>query len=344
MKKIKGLYNLPYAYDLPISQGMIRKTPEDFVVEEQLGFKPSGSGEHVFLQIEKRGENTDYVAGQLARFAEVAKRDIGFAGLKDRHAVTTQWFSVWLPARSQPDWSEFYTDSIKLLKVDKHIRKLKRGALSGNNFSIKIRDWQGDTDQTISRLKQIKNHGIPNYFGEQRFGHQGRNIDHALALFLGAKYKKQLRGIYLSAARSYLFNLILSKRVMNQSWNQAVSGDLMMLDQSGSYFKLEQQDENIMHRMNTGKIHPTGALWGQGNSGLEGVAQEIEQSIINEYRELAEGLERMGLKNDRRALRVNVDSLNWQFFDNQTVELNFYLPAGSYATTVLRECFNYKDN
>lgn len=335
------LDNIPYAYGTPLCKGNIRQRPEDFIVKEQLGFTPSGTGEHVFLLIEKRGENTDYVAGQLARFAGVARRDVGFAGLKDRHAITTQWFSVWLPGRDAPDWTEFTTDSIKILKIDKHLRKLKRGALSGNYFSIQVRQWSGDQDSTVQRLEQIKKLGVSNYFGEQRFGRQGRNIDRALALFKGMKVKRLQRSIYLSAARSFLLNQILSKRVERDDWNQAIAGDLLMLDQSGSYFKLEDLDENIIQRINAGKIHPSGVLWGRGTSELTGSSQDVECAVIEQYSELANGLESMGLKQDRRALRVNIDSLAWKFLDDKSIELNFFLPAGSYATAVLRECFTF---
>ena len=341
MKKMNRLDDLPYAYGLPPGQGMIRQNPEDFIVQEQLGFTPSGEGEHVFLQIEKRGENTDFVVGQLARFAGVAKRDVGFAGLKDKHAITTQWMSIWLPGRDMPDWESFAPSSIKILNIGRHARKLKRGALLGNDFTIRVRGLQGEQSKISQRLEQIKQHGVANFFGEQRFGYQGRNIENALALFKGAKVKRQQRSIYLSAARSYLFNQILSKRVELHDWDQALTGDLLMLDQSGSFFKLDNLDENIIQRMKAGKIHPTGALWGQETSDLTGCPRDIECAVIDQHSELANGLEQMGLKLQRRALRVNVDSLTWQFIDDKTIELRFFLPAGSYATAVLRECFKY---
>ena len=341
MKDTNFIADLPYAHAGPPGQGVIRQEPEDFVVQEQLGFKPSGAGEHVFLQIEKRGENTDYVAGQLARFAGIKRHDVGFAGLKDRHAITTQWFSVWLPGRELPDWTNFATDAIKIVKIDKHVRKLKRGVLTGNSFAIRVRDWQGDRNDTVARLEQIKKQGVPNYFGEQRFGHQGQNIDRALELFQGAKVKRQQRSIYLSAARSYLFNHILSKRVECRNWNEFVGGDLLMLDQSHSCFKADKSDETIIQRINAGEIHPTGALWGAGIFDPECASGNIERDVVEQYSELANGLERLGLRKDRRALRVNVDSLAWKFIDDQTIELQFFLPAGSYATVVLRECFKY---
>ena len=214
----------PYVYGQPSGQGKIRSVPEDFIVKENLAFEPSGAGEHAFLQIEKTGENTDYVARQLARFANVRQRDVSFAGLKDRHAVTTQWFSVWLPGKADPDWTQFETDSMKVLQSVRHARKLKRGVLSGNSFKLIIRDWQGDQDKTIRQLEAIKANGIANYYGAQRFGNEGQNVNKALAMFQGAKVGREQRSLYLSAARSYLFNQILAYRVTRKMLEPAGCG------------------------------------------------------------------------------------------------------------------------
>ena len=327
----------PYVYGQPSGQGKIRSIPEDFIVKENLAFEPSGAGEHVFLQIEKTGENTDYVARQLARFANVRQRDVSFAGLKDRHAVTTQWFSVWLPGKADPDWTQFETDSMKVLQSMRHARKLKRGVLSGNSFKLIIRDWQGDQDKTIRQLEAIKANGIANYYGAQRFGNEGQNVNKALAMFQGAKAGREQRSLYLSAARSYLFNQILAYRVTRKMWNQPVAGDTYMFDLSHSCFKSQLPDAEIIRRLDAKEIHPTGALWGRGEAGVTADTLSIEQGIIDAYPELAQGLIASEVDKDRRALRVNVQDLDWQFVDDATLTLAFTLPAGSYATSVLRE-------
>ena len=327
----------PYVYGSPSGHGKIRIVPEDFIVKENLAFKPSGTGEHVFLQIAKTGENTDYVARQLARFANVRQRDVSFAGLKDRHAVTTQWFSVWLPGKADPDWTQFETDSMKVLQRMRHARKLKRGVLSGNSFKLIIRDWQGDQDKTIRQLEAIKANGIANYYGAQRFGNEGQNVNKALAMFQGAKAGREQRSLYLSAARSYLFNQILAYRVTRKMWNQPVAGDTYMFDLSHSCFKSELPDAEIIRRLDAKEIHPTGALWGRGEAGVTADTLSIEQGIIDAYPELAQGLIASEVDKDRRALRVNVQDLDWQFVDDATLALAFTLPAGSYATSVLRE-------
>ena len=327
----------PYVYGQPSGQGKIRSIPEDFIVKENLAFEPSGAGEHAFLLIEKTGENTDYVARQLARFANVRQRDVSFAGLKDRNAVTTQWFSVWLPGKADPDWTQFETDSMKVLQSMRHARKLKRGVLSGNSFKLIIRDWQGDQDKTIRQLEAIKANGIANYYGAQRFGNEGQNVNKALAMFQGAKAGREQRSLYLSAARSYLFNQILAYRVTRKMWNQPVAGDTYMFDLSHSCFKSQLPDAEIIRRLDAKEIHPTGALWGRGEAGVTADTLNIEQGIIDAYPELAQGLIASEVDKDRRALRVNVQDLDWQFVDDATLALAFTLPAGSYATSVLRE-------
>lgn len=327
----------PYIYGQPSGSGKIRSVAEDFSVKENLSFEPSGAGEHVFLYLEKKGENTEFVARQLARFASVRQRDVSYAGLKDRHAVTCQWFSVWLPGKADPDWTQFQTDAIKVLQVARHARKLKRGVLSGNSFKLVIRDWQGDKDKTVQQLEQIKAHGIANYFGPQRFGNQGQNVSKALAMFDGAKVGREQRSIYLSAARSYLFNQILASRIAQHNWNQPLAGDVYQFDLSHSCFHSEHADAEIIRRLALKEIHPTGVLWGQGASDVSADALALELAVINAHEPLAQGLIANGVERDRRALRVNVQDLSWQFVDGSVLELGFTLPAGSYATSLLRE-------
>lgn len=325
-----------YAYGAPSATGIIKTKVDDFVVEEQLPFKPDGVGEHAFVHIEKCGENTEYVARALARIAGVRQRDIGFAGLKDRHARTTQWFSVWLPGKQDPDWREIETNAIKILQTSRHSRKLKRGALAGNQFQITVRNFSGDQNVCEQQLKKIKYQGFPNYFGEQRFGNQGKNISTALALFDGSqKIKRQQRGIYLSSARSFLFNEILSHRVQTNCWNQALDGDVLMFSGSNSYFKIISPDDEILKRVENQALHPTGCLYGKGD------LLAIEAPIMSKQAKLALGLVKFGLEADRRVLRIVPQNLQWQFLDSQQLQLRFFLNAGSYATALLREVIDF---
>jgi tRNA pseudouridine13 synthase len=327
----------PYCYGSPSGTGNFRIQPEDFIVTEHLAFEASGDGEHAFLQIQKIGENTEFVARQLARIADVRQRDIGYAGLKDRHAVATQWFSVWLPGKADPDWAMLETDRIKVLQRQRHARKLKRGVLSGNSFIITVRDWQGDRLQTEQQLAAIKANGLANYYGLQRFGNEGQNVSKALAMFQGMKTGREQRSLYLSAARSFLFNQQLAQRVLDGTWNQALAGDTYLFDGSQSCFKSETPDAEILRRVAEKIIHPSGVLWGKGAPDVSAAALAVEQAVIAAHQAIAEGLMAMGVAKARRALRINVADLRWQFLDDSVLELSFTLPAGCYATALLRE-------
>ena len=326
----------PYAYGGPNAGGEIKSVPDDFIVEEILSFLPEGSGEHVFLHIEKCSENTEYVARMLARHAGVRQRDVSFAGMKDRHGRTRQWFSVWLPGKAEPDWTGLESENLKILQTLRHARKLKRGVLAGNQFNILIRNWHGDQDRVVQQLQAIMSQGFPNYFGRQRFGQLGQNLNRAVAMFQGAKVKREQRSIYLSAARAYLFNMILAERVATQTWNRALPGDVFKLAQTNSQFAAAYIDQLLQQRLASGDIHPTGALWGAGDSGVTGEILALEQTILEAYPELAAGLVTAELENARRALRAIPENLGWQFLP-EGLRLVFCLPAGSYATALLRE-------
>ncbi|OAI14250.1 MULTISPECIES: tRNA pseudouridine(13) synthase TruD [Methylomonas] len=327
----------PRAFGGPSGTGDIKTIPGDFFVEEILGFQPEGSGEHVFLFVEKIGENTEYVARLLARHAGVRQRDIGYAGLKDRHGRTRQCFSVWLPGKVEPDWRMLQGDHLKILEAVRHPRKLKRGVLQGNRFEILIRNWQGDRERLDAQLEQVKRLGFPNYFGEQRFGFQGRNVGRAAAMFGGVRVKAEQRSIYLSAARSYLFNLILAERVAIGSWSTGLTGEAFMLAGSHSYFAADEIDSALAARLAAGDIQCSGALWGKGVSGARADALELEQRIVAAQPILAQGLISAGLTQDRRALVVRPTDLVWGFESEAVLRLGFGLPAGAYATALLRE-------
>ncbi len=335
-------YSIPvwnYAYPDTGFTGKIKVYPQDFIVTEILPFQATGTGEHVFVQIKKTSENTEYVARLLARHAKVRSRDIGFAGLKDRHAITSQWFSIWLPGKETPSWDDLETENIQVLQSTRHQRKLKRGVLLGNQFQILVRDFSGNLTTCEQQLNTIKTQGFPNYFGSQRFGRQGQNIQTALELFAGTKkLKRSQRGIYLSAARAYLFNQILSQRVQQRQWNQGLDGDACMHSDSNSYFKAETLDAELLSRIANAELHPTGCLYGQGELPVTAATWKLETEILQQYPELAAGLIKFELEMDRRSLRVLAKDLHWQFLpEQQQLQLNFFLPAGSYATALVRE-------
>lgn len=331
-----------------VVRAQVRSCPEDFQVDEELGFAPEGAGEHLLVRIRKRNLNTEQVARQLAHHAGIRVRDVGYCGLKDRVAVTSQWFSLWLPGQPDPDWSSVENENLQLLEQVRHNRKLQRGALSQNRFKIVLRKVQGDRDEIEARLTTIKQQGVPNYFGEQRFGRNGNNLVAAEAMFGGRRIKdRHLRSLYLSAARSYLFNEVLAARVQANNWQSILPGEAVMLAGSRSFFLCETVDQSTRDRLAQGDIHPSGPLWGRGELPAQAEAGEIEYQVLSRYELFCSGIELAGMKQERRALRLLVNDLSWEWLAEGEeqgafhLQLHFALPAGTYATAVLRELCLY---
>ena len=327
------------AHGAPVLAARIRASPEDFFVEELPAFEASGAGEHLLLTVEKRGMNTTFAAKRIAAWAGVDESAIGQAGMKDRHAVTRQRFSVWLPKRIAPDIDALQSDDLRVLDHAWHSRKLPRGALAGNRFVLVLRDVDGERAAIESRLQAIAAQGVPNYFGEQRFGRSGGNVQQAVAMFAGRRVKREERSMLLSAARSELFNRVLAARVDAGHWNGALDGEVWMLDGSRSVFGPEAFSEDLRARLDAFDIHPTGPLWGEGELRSSDAAREFELAALegDSASRLRSGLENAGLKQERRALRLRPERLAWRWVDDAALELRFELPPGCYATTVLRE-------
>ena len=299
------------AWGPPLFEGRIRSTPADFSVDELLSVEFSGEGEHDWLRIEKVGANTHWVAEQLAGHAKVPVRDVGFSGLKDRHAITAQWFSVRRKIKQPTDWSCFEAEGVRLLEAQVHNRKLNRGTHQANAFSIAVRasGIEAQRDVINERLETIREHGVPNYFGEQRFGRDGGNVELGHAVIAGRRVSRAKRGIAISALRSFEFNAALDERVREGTWNALMSGDFANLDGSGSTFEVDEVTAELEARCLRLDIHPTGVL------------PEISE---------------LGVKSTYRALRTRVSDLTWSLADD-ALRLEFRLGKGSYATAVLRE-------
>lgn len=339
---------LPFAHGQPPATATIRSTPEDFRVVEDLGFSPSGEGQHQMVEIEKRELNSDQVASMIARQLGVRRRDVGLAGLKDRFAVTRQWFSVDLAGQEPPDWSLLEEQvsgqqQLRVLQAHRHGRKLRKGALRGNLFQLTLRNIEGERQQLEQRLEWVRRDGVPNYFGEQRFGRGGGNVARALQMFRG-EYRprgRHERGLLLSAARSELFNRVCAARVLEGAWNRPIEGDVYALAGSRAHFHQERVDQEILRRIGEHDIHPTAPLWGEGPLETTGDAERFERSALSGGEALMRGLEQARMKQDRRSLRLTPKEMSWSWVDSQTLELQLWLPAGSYATVVLRELVNY---
>ena len=322
------------AHGAPLFEASIRNQPSDFQVTEHLGFELDDDGEHEFLWVEKVAANTDWVARQLARHAGVRNSDVGYAGMKDRHAVTRQWFSV--PRRGETDWESFSAAGVTVLDVRRHRRKLRRGAHEANGFRIALRKAGAPSPDVEARLACVAARGVPNYFGPQRFGHEGGNLELARRLFAGARLKRDKRSIAISAARSFLFNEILSARVADDSWDRILPGERVNLDGSGSVFAADVVDDTIERRAAEMDIHPTATLWGLRGEISPGAIEALEREATDAHADLRTGLESLGARAGHRALRLRVADLAWTFGDD-VLWLEFRLPAGGFATSVLRE-------
>jgi len=332
----------PRAHGAVLALAQWKSTPDDFHVSEELSFLPSGNGAHWLLRVEKRAANTRWVAGELARLAGVPAHEVGYAGLKDRQAITVQWFSVPVLATTADFWRDVRTGEFKVLEVARNARKLKRGALTGNRFRIRLSNVTWSREQLDAKLLAVRTHGVPNYFGPQRFGRNGANLDRVAAWLDGrAPRGRSERGFSLSAARSLLFNALLARRVEAGDWSALEAGDLASLDGSGSHFRVTELDAALAARLLNFDVHPSGPLWGRGAPGTGGDALAHEMAVAGEYREVAELLEAENLSQERRALRCAVRGLEAQL-DGADATFSFMLGRGQFATAVLREICEFE--
>ena len=306
----------PNAYRASGASATLKFLNEDFIVTELPLQLPAGEGEHLWLDIEKNGANTAFVAQQLAAAAGVEERDVGYAGLKDRHAITRQWFSIHLPKGETPDLTGLQHPEFKVLGQGRHLKKLRAGDLRGNRFRIVLRDVAGDRDAIEANLAAVASQGVPNYFGAQRFGHGGGNVEQGrmmLAREIRVRHPKK-KGLYLSAVRSFVFNEVLATRIEQGLWGKTLPGDAM--NEAGQ---------------------PTGPLWGRGRVTTTDQAQALENEVAGRHAVLCDGMEHAGLDQERRALVASPMDLAWEWPQADQLVLAFSLPAGNYATSVLNE-------
>ncbi len=304
----------PGAYAASDASATLKRHNEDFVVTELPLQRPGGEGEHLWLEVEKNGANTVFVAQQLAAAAGVQERDVGYAGLKDRHAVTRQWFSIYLPKGETPELTRLQHPEFRVLSQSRHVKKLRPGDLQGNQFRILLRELRGDRDAVENLLEAVAAQGVPNYFGAQRFGFEGGNVELGRAMLareIRVRNPKK-KGIYLSAVRSFVFNEVLALRIAQGLWGHSLPGDV--LDATGC---------------------PTGPLWGRGRVATTDQAQALENSVAARHAVLCDGLEHAGLEQERRPLVAKPLDMTWEWPQADQLRLSFSLPAGTYATAVL---------
>jgi tRNA pseudouridine13 synthase len=322
---------LAYLYGKPASTAEFKTQAEDFCVDEELGFELTGSGEHVCLQVIKKGENTLYIAKQIAKIAGTQLRNVSYPGLKDRNAVTTQWFSVPVPIKKEIDFSTLNSDSVKLLQQTRHNRKLRTGCHSANRFTITLRNCS-QVESILARINAVRQ-GVPNYFGAQRFGHGGHNLVLAEQLFNGQEIRdRKLRGIVISAARSHIFNRMVSERISKYGIAKTLLEEVFLLNGSNAFFE-EKISLDTINRLAQGDIHLSAPLVGKGEQGIT----ELEQQWLKPYTDWCEKLAELGLKSERRNMRLYPINFLVNDVDTDMIKLSFSLPKGCFATALLRE-------
>lgn len=336
------MIELHYLHGKPASKADLRTNNSDFIVQEILPFGPTGEGEHHLLHIRKEGLNTADVAKILSGFAHVHPKEVTYAGQKDKNAITEQWFGVRIPGKETPEWSSLNNEELTVLSSHRHGKKLRIGALAGNRFTLTLRNIT-DMDDVLARLALIKETGVPNYFGEQRFGHDGKNLVFGRQMFTGRKVKdRKKRSMYLSAVRSYLFNYVTSARLAKHGLAK-LDGDSVLLAGSRSYFVAEKWDAELLKRLDEKDIQLSAPMWGRGSILSQGEAADFENLALSEFELDRDGLEHAGLDQERRPLLLEPQHLTYQQEGEDVIVLKFALPSGSFATSVLRELFDYED-
>ena len=331
----------PRAWGALPGGALIRCSPEDFQVSEQLGFGLSGEGEHCFLYLQKRQLNSMELLQRLSVLSGVAPRDIGLSGLKDRNAVTRQWFSIGMAGRAEPDWQLLEADGdVQVLELGRHLRKLRRGVHRSNRFILVLRALTGERAALEQRLGKLRDAGFPNYFGEQRFGRNGSTLEQARRWMRGGRrITRDKRSLYFSALRAYVFNQLLAARVEIGDWNVIRPGDVCLLHGTRSFFTSEEVSDDLRARAASGDIHPGVPLWGRGPASVSARQNDSLSGCVD----ICDFLEESGLTLAWRPARLLPDDFCWQFCDDGILRLDFSLGAGSYATSLLAEFVQYRE-
>lgn len=338
----------PAVWGAPLGHAVIRQDPTDFQVTELLapaevsaaeGGTAAGQSEHLWLWIEKTGDNTAWVAQQLTAHFRVRSRDISWAGRKDRHAVTRQWFSVWLPGgQKSGQWSLPDAPSFRVLDHRWCTRKIRRGAHEGNRFEIRLAGWRPTSTAALAaRLDQIATHGVPNYYGPQRFGY---DFDPRPGPVTWAD-DRQLRGLQISALRSYLFNLQLAERVTQGTWNQCSPGQWVCWRGSNAGFVLAELDARLAEKVAHGELSPSAWLAGAVHDPKLAPSAE-EAACLAPYHQWLDQLSARRVQAGRRATVLHPRACQLTFHDADPV-LSFELPPGAFATTVLQAVCTIED-
>ena len=331
--------DLPFLHGGPLGRARFKAQPEDFVVEELLGFEPSGEGEHCLVWVEKRDLDSNTTGARLADALGLRRRLVSHCGLKDRHAVTRQWFSLHMPGQASPEPAALESEGLRALRITRNTRKLRRGIHAGNRFTIRLREPDFDAALAAERWQAISNQGVPNFFGSQRFGNDGRNVAKAEAMFRGefTPGDRLLRGLLLSAARSHLFNAVVAGRMAQGNWDRPLAGEVFGFADNGTILLPENQRGDEVSRFEQGIVELTAPLWGVGELQSVNDVRALEHELLAALPQLTAGLEACGLRQERRVMRLRPLNPVLEVLENGDLQFQFDLPKGTYATTLLRE-------
>lgn len=318
----------------------IRSQPEDFVVEEKPLYPLAGKGAHLYLWIEKRRRTTDEVLDSLVRTLKIAPRDVGYAGRKDKLAVTRQWVSV--PATAEKKLARWRLDGVRILERQRHGDKLRVGQLVGNRFELRVRDVdEAAGRQARERLETLVRRGMPNRFGRQRFGRDGRNAERGAEILRGGVRppKPRLAWLMISALQAAVFNRVLERRAA--ALDELLPGEIGIVHATRELFRVEE-GKDYTDRLERFEVSATGPIFGSKMMWPEGVAAELERRVMTDLGVPGGGDPRpprgVRLYGERRPLRARVEDTSAEWRDG-ALELRFELPAGSYATVLLEELF-----
>lgn len=315
MKNFKDSWVSPYKIT---GNAAFKCQPEDFQVNEVLPLVPDHYGEHLYLHIEKTACNTQWLATELARLAGIPANKASWSGLKDRHGVCRQYFSLHLPGKKDPDFSQVDTREFRILDSFRHRQRLRIGTHEGNEFKIVIREFSGDKKEFENQLTLISKEGFANYFGPQRFGHSGNNLVKLQDFVkkMEMPRRRPLRSTLISSARSFLFNQVLSARIKAGNWREHIQGDPSSI--------------------------PTGPLYGDGRA-CEGQLQALESELLSKHKDICQWLSLNRSRAERRPLLIKPRDMTWQWLDDSILEISFSLPPGSYATSLLGQAVTLED-
>jgi tRNA pseudouridine13 synthase len=336
-----------YPYGKPAISGLLKYQPDEFKVTENLGFEPLGEGEHLFLWIEKSLLTTHELIERVAGDFWVKPRDIGYSGLKDKIALTRQWLSLYLPGK-MTKLKIPKTSGYKILSHAWHTKKLRPGTHRSNYFDVIVRNVDALPDTSLQQLDLIRNQGMANYFGQQRFGRRDNNVEAALQAFASNRSARKLsrskKGLYISALRSYLFNCILSRRIERGYWDKPLPGDVFILSGSRSIF-YESANAALLERFTQMDLSSTISLYGIGSRLLQDDALELEDQVMAEYGAVKRCLIQQKAKLQMRATRVAVQELKLNHDPvNSTLHIELSLARGSYFTSFLDHFIDFENH